>query len=198
MNRIFNALRSTVLGTICGLSVTSLIMLPLATGMVVTTSGCTISAATIKADGQAVATACQGIAAQLAVTNPQLAADLITAANGLLAVTGNWQTGSAIAVFNDAASAVEIALAAIPMTSIYAPLVAIAVAAVDILIANINPAGSPMAVNASARTNALIHYKQVGQQAIKHRFLRSQAGDIKAAWDAAVTVNHLQPSLLLK
>lgn len=161
--------------------------------VVATTTGCSISTAQIKADGQALGTACNNIAAEIAPSNPTLAAQLTTASNALVAITSNWQTGNSVTVFNDAANAAEVVLAAIPVTSAYAPLVGIAVAAIDVLIANINPA-------ASATTSVVVMTPNPyrGRAQIKHRMLRSREGDLKAAWNEAVKVNGLQPSLLIK
>lgn len=107
---------------------------------------CHITAAEIKTDGAAVAAAINNVASIVATTNPTLGGQLSSAANGLLAVTNNWTTGSPVADFNDAASAVEAALALIPQTSALVPFVEIAVTALDILIANIGTspaAGQP-------------------------------------------------------
>ena len=109
---------------------------------------CKITAQEIKTDGAAVAQAINNIATIVATTNPTLGGQLSSAANGLLAVTNNWTTGSPVADFNDAASAVEAALALIPQTSALVPFVEIAVTALDILIANIGTspaAGQPAA-----------------------------------------------------
>jgi hypothetical protein len=109
---------------------------------------CHITAAEIKTDGAAVAQAINNIASIEATTDPTLGGQLSAAANGLLAVTNNWTTGSPVADFNDAASAVEAALALIPQTSALVPFVEIAVTALDILIANIGTspaAGQPAA-----------------------------------------------------
>jgi hypothetical protein len=107
---------------------------------------CHITAAEIKTDGAAVAAAINNVASIVATTNPTLGGELSSSANGLLAVTNNWTTGSPVADFNDAASAVEAALALIPQTSALVPFVEIAVTALDILIANIGTspaAGQP-------------------------------------------------------
>jgi hypothetical protein len=98
---------------------------------------CHITAAEIKTDGAAVAQAINNIASIVAASNPTLGGQLSAAAAGLLAVTNNWSTGSPVADFNDAAGAVEAALALIPQTSALVPFVEIAVTALDILIANI-------------------------------------------------------------
>ena len=98
---------------------------------------CHITSSVIAADGQAVATAIKAIAAQPNI-DPTVAANLITAANTLVAVTSNWQTGTPVTDINTAAAAIEAILAVIPATAPYASFVAIAVAALDILIANLS------------------------------------------------------------
>lgn len=98
---------------------------------------CKITAASIAADGQAVATACTNIATAIEATNPTAAADLTQAAAELVAATANWQTGSPTQDINTAATAVEAILAEIPSTAPYAAFVAIAVAALDIILANV-------------------------------------------------------------
>jgi hypothetical protein len=98
---------------------------------------CKVSSAVIAADGQAVATACRAIAAALEATDPSAATALNAAATVLVAATANWQTGTPVTDINTAAAAIEAILAAIPLTAPYASFVAIAVAALDILLANL-------------------------------------------------------------
>jgi hypothetical protein len=97
---------------------------------------CKVTPSQIAADGNAVAQACNSIAAILEATNPTLAADLRTAATALQAATANWKTGDPTDDINTAGIAVEAVLAAIPMTAPYAAFVAIAVAALDVILAN--------------------------------------------------------------
>ena len=113
---------------------------------------CKVTSASIAADGQAVATACTNIATALEATNPTLAADLDKAAAGLVAVTSKWTTGSVAADLNTAATAVETVLAMIPITAPYASFVAIAVAALDIILANV---GTQAAQTGDATADAL-------------------------------------------
>ena len=98
---------------------------------------CKVTPSAIAADGQAVAAALKSIAAIEQPTNPTLAANLITAADALVTATANWQTGSPTADIQTAATAIEALLNAIPETAPYAAFVAIAVAALDIILANI-------------------------------------------------------------
>lgn len=114
---------------------------------------CKITASAIQQDGKAVATAVLSIATALEPTNPTLAAQLTTDASALTAATSNWTTGSAVADINDAAQVIETAMALIPQTAPYASFVAIAVAALDILIANLatQPTQTPVTPVANAR-----------------------------------------------
>lgn len=177
--------------------IVSLLLIALLIPLSLPMSGCTVSSGQIAADGQAVAQASLSIAAQIAPTNPTLAAQITTAANALAAITSNWQTGSKLQVFNDATNALEVVLAAIPLTAPFAPLVSIAVAAIDVLIANASQGSAgPTPVRASA-SPALLAYRATAPH-IKHRLLRSPEGDFKAAWNEAVKSNALQPSMALR
>lgn len=160
--------------------------------------GCSVTPAQIKADGQAIAQALDNVAAQISTANPDLGGKLTTAANSIAAITANWQTGNALVEFNDAANAAEIVLAAIPITAPYASLVSIAVAAIDILVANVNPSAVALRAQAGPEASALAEYRNRGEQLIHHRMLRSSEGDLKAAWNEAVKADNLQPTLALK
>jgi hypothetical protein len=151
---------------------------------------CSISDAQIKADGQTIGTALIDIADILAATNPTLAADLTTAAQGLETVTANWTSGSSKALFDDAALAVETVLADIPQTAAFAPFVAIAVAALDILIANIGTPAAPITpttVSATMdRIAALPPNPWRGQAKIVHHHMHSLHSDFLSAWNDEV------------
>jgi hypothetical protein len=160
---------------------------------------CTITDSEIKAAGQTIGKALNSIAALEQATNPTLAADLTTAANALVTVTSNWTSGSSKALFDDAANAVEAVLAAIPMTAAYAPFVAIAVAALDLLISNIGTPPAPLTVDAVkatlARIEALPPNPYRGMAQIVHHHGKSLLDDFVAAWDAEVDK---QPELGIK
>ena len=114
---------------------------------------CKVSSASIAADGQAVSAALLSISTALATTNPTVAADLSTAAKTLVAATSGWKTGDPVDDINTAATAIESILAVIPATAPYATFVAIAVAALDILIANLGTQSTQTPTNTVA--NAL-------------------------------------------
>jgi hypothetical protein len=151
---------------------------------------CTITDSEIKADGQTIGTALESIAALEQATNPTLAANLVTAANTLIEVTSTWTSGSSVALFNDAANAVEAVLADIPQTAAYAPFVAIAVAALDILIANIGQPPAPVSVVSVRATmdriDALPPNPWRGKAEIIHYHGKSLLDDFVSAWDAEV------------
>jgi hypothetical protein len=157
------------------------------------TSGCTANQAQeVAASGAAVSAALLSIAAIEQATNPTLAADLTTAATTLKSATANFQTGDSLAIINSAAAVAQTVLAEIPATSQYAPLVAIAVAALDaILAATGNTSVAASAHTVSAHTMVALSpsqqanldlYREIGKGKIKHRLFRSKSGDFEAAW----------------
>jgi hypothetical protein len=99
---------------------------------------CKVTASAIQQDAAALAKAVNSIATALVTTDPTLSKELSAAAATLVTATANWTTGSAIADINDAAQAIEALLGAIPLTAPDAVFVGIAVAALDILIANLS------------------------------------------------------------
>jgi hypothetical protein len=157
--------------------------------VVVPTTGCTPAeiATQIKNDGATVAAACTSLAVALQATSPDIASKLNMAGQALLAVTSSWTAGTTIAYINDAANAVEVILALIPMTAAFAPLVPIVVAALDLLLANI-PSISGAMVSAKARVHNPYRTANV-DKLIKHRFGRSKAGDIKSAFNTMATAH---------
>lgn len=160
--------------------------------------GCTFSSAAIKADGQAVAQALQSVAAQLTLTDPSDAAKLVTAANTIASITANWNVGSGLTLFNDAANAAEEVLSVIPVTAPYAGLVSIAVVAIDTLVANANPSAVALRAEIGPGQTNLLIYRAMGKKLVHHRLLRSKAGDLKAAWNEEIKTANLQPLMQLK
>jgi hypothetical protein len=162
---------------------------------------CTITASEIQADGMAVSNALLAVAKIEAAISPTLAANLTTAAQALLAVTSTWTSTSAITLFNDAATAAEIALAAIPETAAIAPLIPIAIAALDILMAQLptSPAAGKVAaklgpkeykaMNDRIAAYAFTHPNPYRLSVptsilIHHAFMRSPRDDFRAAWNS--------------
>src|SRR5277367_1101839 len=97
---------------------------------------CKITESQVVADGAAVGQALNNLAAALEVTDPTVATALKTAGGDIIAATQSWTTGSTLAVITDAENAAIVVLNSIPVTSAFAPLVAIAFAALNLLIAN--------------------------------------------------------------
>lgn len=153
---------------------------------------CKVNAAMIVADGAAVGTALENLAVALQTTNPELATDLNAAGQAVVAATANWKDGDSLTLVTDAENAAIAVLNAIPLTSPYAALVAIAFAALNILIANANTQSTQtgssiadakvlLAKADSSNTDSPWHGKAV----IKHHFLRSPRKDFEAAWNGA-------------
>jgi len=149
-----------------------------------TMTGCSVTQAQLQADGNALAAALTSTAKVISVTDPVTAQKLLTAANAISAVTSNWQGTSSIAVLNAAASGAEVVLASIPQTSTVASLLPIAVAALDIVLANTTTANATVVSLTAEQRDNLSAYRSAGAHAIAHRFLRSPGGDFKAAWNA--------------
>jgi len=153
---------------------------------------CKLSAAQVSADGNAVGTALDNLGAAVLADEPTLAKSLETAGNDIIAATTNWQEGDSVAILEDAENAAIVVLNSIPLTSTYAPLVAIAFAAVNLLIANsqtqATQTGSVVAdahvlLSHAATLNTTSHWH--GQAVIKHHFLNPPRKDFEAAWNAA-------------
>jgi hypothetical protein len=153
---------------------------------------CKISAAQIQADGKAVGTAIDNLGAALQATDPTLATNLETAGNALIAVTANWQTGSAMSILTDAEQAVIVVLNLIPLTSPYAALAAIVFTALNLLIANaqtqttqtgnmVSDAHKLLAAAAALNTGS----QWAGKAVIKHHLGNDPRKDFESAWNVA-------------
>lgn len=156
---------------------------------------CKITAAQIQADGQTVGDAILQIANAVKAEDPTLAGELTTAADGLIAATANWQEGSATAILEDAENAVVVALNLIPLTSPYAPLIAIAFAALNLLIANTQTQAQQAAATSSEQKISIVAHAAAsnptgsqwfGKADVKHQFLRPLRKDFESAWNGAV------------
>lgn len=178
-----------------------LIALLVMTPITLSTTGCPANAsAQVRADGAAIAQAITSIAAlETQQGNTALAQNLTLAANSLVAATQNFSSGSATKIITTAATALEIALAAIPATAAYAPLLPIAVAAIDALLANIGAAPVSLTSAKVGLTGATaVRLGPLKNFQVKHRFGRSRATDFKDAWNNAVKSYNLANSLLVK
>lgn len=155
-----------------------LLLFGIVTTCTVPLTGCSVSASQISLDGQALANALISIADIEATTDPSLATQLTNAANALLQVTKNWQSGSSVADLNDAANAAEAVLALVPATAAIAPLIPIAVAALDVILSDVQSNSNTAAVRVSKNPYSGYH--------IHHVIMRSPEGDFKAAWNGVV------------
>jgi hypothetical protein len=153
---------------------------------------CKIIASMIVADGQAVGLALENLAVALQTADPTIAADLTSAGKAIIAATANWQTGDVLTTVEDAEQAAIAVLNVIPITSPFAPLVAIAFAALNLLIANaqtqstqsgdsLTDAKALLAKAATLNTNS----QWSGKAKIKHDIFRAPRKDFEAAWNNA-------------
>jgi hypothetical protein len=156
---------------------------------------CKVSDAMIVADGAAVGQALENLGAAVATSNPSLSTSLEAAGKAVVAATANWATGDALTDIETAEQAAIVVLNAIPLTSPYAALVAIAFAALNILIANLQTQPSTP-VNPSADTvsaHALLAHAETlnadspwkGKATIHHEWMRAPRKDFEAAWNTA-------------
>lgn len=151
---------------------------------------CKITDEQMTADGAAVGQALENLSLALEATEPAVAADLEAAGNAIIAATANWKTGDTLADVETAEQAAIVVLNAIPLTSSYAPLVAIAFTALNLLIANSQTQDTQtgnVVVDAHAllakasQLNADSHW--AGQAKIKHHFLNPPRKDFESAWN---------------
>jgi hypothetical protein len=158
---------------------------------------CHISASQIAADGQVVANALTEISNQPDVP-ANVKSALVSAAAGLVQVTSNWVTGSAMSIFDDAMKAVTTALSLIPVTAPYAIFVGIAQTAIDLLWANFNVVTSPTPLTPSLAKAVTARVESIavetpspwhGKAVIEHHHFQSYRDAIAHTWNEAVTAN---------
>lgn len=153
---------------------------------------CKVTVSAIQSDAAAVARAVQSIANALRAADPALANQLDAAAAALLAATANWTTGSPVALINDAAQAIEAILGAIPLTAPYAIFVGIAVAALDILIANLATQPKQTASTFTNAKTVLAHVDTLppnhwrGTAEIHRHVFEGPRSALVGTWDDAV------------
>lgn len=149
---------------------------------------CKVTASMIVADGAAVGQALNNLSVALQASDPTLAANLASAATAIIAATANWQSGSTLNAVIDAENAAIAVLNVIPVASPYAPLVAIAFAALNILITNAQTQDSQTG-NVVTDAHALLTAAAAtaspwqGKAQIKHHFMRSPRKDFEAGWN---------------
>jgi hypothetical protein len=153
---------------------------------------CKITASMIVADGAAVGLALENLATAIQPTDPTVAADLTSAGKAVIAATSNWQEGDVLTDVEDAEQAAIAVLNVIPLTSPYAPLVAIAFAALNLLIANaqtqttqvgdsLTDAKALLAKASTLNTDSA----WAGKAKIKHDIFRAPRKDFESAWNNA-------------
>jgi len=162
---------------------------------VMATSGCTSNQ--LKADASTLASALTSLASAIKTLDPTVAADLTTAAATLTAALNGTGTGPAWEqVLNGAAAAAEAAMAMIPITAPFAALLAIAVSAAELII-SATTSSTTVQARVMANPANLAWYLKTGNVLVKHRFGRSQSGDVKAAWNTAA-IEHGYAAAVLK
>lgn len=167
---------------------------------------CKVTDAMIVADGAAVGQALENLGAAVATTDPSLATSLEAAGKAVVAATANWQTGSTLTDIETAEQAAIVVLNAIPVTSPFAPLVAIAFDALNVLIANLQTqpgtAANPSTETVSAKA-LLAHADTLNTDSpwkdkakIHHEWMRSPRKDFEAAWNSAAAPLNVAPVTL--
>ncbi len=160
-------------------------LIALTFGATLPTAGCTVSTSELQSDATALASALNNLAVVIQPSDATAASNLKTAATALTAAAQTGAIGPAWErALNAATSGAEVVLSAIPVTAPYAALLAIAVAAAEVIIANTVSGGTQLKAGATGNDANLLWYKQTGRGLIRHRFGRSQAGDFKASWNA--------------
>jgi hypothetical protein len=160
-------------------------LIALTISVTVPTTGCTASTSELQSDATALASALNNLAVVIQPADATAASNLKTAAAALTAAAQTGSTGPAWErALNAATSGAEVVLSAIPVTAPYAALLAIAVAAAEVIVANTVSAGTQVKAVATGNDANLLWYKQTGRGLIRHRFGRSPAGDFKASWNA--------------
>jgi hypothetical protein len=148
-------------------------------------AGCTVSTSELQSDATALAAALNNLAVVIQPTDATAAGNLKTAAAALTAAAQSGIAGPAWErALNATTSGAEVVLSAIPVTAPYAALLAIAVAAAEVIIANTASGGTQVKAGATGNDASLLWYRQTGRGLIRHRFGRSPAGDFKASWNA--------------
>jgi hypothetical protein len=160
-------------------------LIALALSVTVPTTGCTVSTSELQSDATALASALNNLAVVIQPSDATAASNLKTAAAALTAAAQSGLAGPAWEqALNAATAGAEVVLSAIPVTAPYAALLAIAVAAAEVIIANTTNGATSVRAGATGNNDNLLWYKQTGRGLIRHRFGRGPAGDFKASWNA--------------
>lgn len=151
-----------------------------------TMTGCTVTAEQVQRDGAVVGNMLISMAA--VVQDAAKSAELVKWGQNIITATANFQTGSPVAYINDAINAATAILSSIPQTQAIALLLPFIEAAIDLLLDRINTVNKVTTVAAMA---ARVKPSTVKLAVIHHRMLRSESGDMRAAWNATVKANKL-------
>lgn len=164
---------------------------------------CKVTDAMIVSDGAAVGTALENIGEAIAATDPTLAQNLESAGKTVVMATANWKTGDPLTDIETAEQAAIDVLNIIPETSPFAALVAIAFAALNVLIANLqtqpgtaaNPSTGIVTAHALLAHAATLHTDSpwYGKAKIKHDWLRSPRKDFEANFNEAAIPLGVKP-----
>lgn len=153
---------------------------------------CKITAQMIVADGAAVGQALENLAASIQPADPTLAAELTKAGQAIIEATKNWTDGSPINIVIDAENAAIAVLNVIPVTSPFAPLVAIAFAALNLLISNAQTQ-TQQTGNAIADAHTLLAHAAKtqspwqGKAKIEHNPFHSARKNFENTWNKTAT-----------
>jgi hypothetical protein len=156
-----------------------------------TLQGCVISEAELKSDALTLAGALTSLATAIQGADPTIAADLTKAATGLTDAADAPSTGIAWEdALNAAAAGAEGILALIPATALFAPLIAIAVTALEAILGNTTTTASAssklkaerLSLTPEQATN-LVFYIHAGNAIVRHHAFHSPKRDFKDAWN---------------
>jgi hypothetical protein len=151
---------------------------------------CKITAEAVVADGAAVGAALNNLGAAEQASNPTLAGELESAGKAVIAATGSWQQGNALTDVTDAENAAIAVLDVIPETSTFAPLAAIAFAAINLLISNAETQSTQTGV-ATADAHTLLTHAATrvspwqGKAKIEHNPFHSVRKNFENTWNKA-------------
>lgn len=195
MNRIKDAVRSSVLGgliaTLC-LSVAAVPLGPLALGVGATAIVVPLAGCTGNQVETAINTALQSAENILAVADPSAAwvTNFRDAVTALQAAETSWKGGGAIAIVESALNTLAAVSAVIPITAPYAPLIGIMVAGIDAVLSSL-PATAP----ALAAPNP---YRGMVKLKGRSPLHPTHEGAYKAQWNSVVKANPVLAAAALK
>jgi len=102
-----------------------------------------------------------------------------------------WQTGSAVAIVDDALNTLSAVLAVIPLTAVYSPLIDVLVAGIEAVLAAL-----PISTSLKARVMVMQNPHANRYTLVRHWY-RTPAGNLKANWNSVAKAHGL-PQMVLK